>query len=109
MTRAAVDPATLPEQPQARERALAPQERMLALTLLRFQETVEQAALEGYPHYLCNYLYELATRYSQFYEAVPVLKSEQPLRDQRLLLCANTGAVLKEGLNLLGIDVVERM
>lgn len=112
--RAEVDVELLSQQSQrnlsaTEPRALEPQERALALTLLRFQETVEQAALEGYPHYLCTYLYELATRYSQFYEAVPVLKSEQPLRDQRLLLCANTGAALKQGLNLLGIDVVERM
>lgn len=91
------------------DRELAPQERGLALALLRFQETVEQTTAEGYPHYLCGYLYELATRYSQFYEAIPVMKSAEPERAQRLRLCWRTGETLKTGLALLGIAVVDRM
>ena len=91
------------------ERALEPSERALALTLLRYQETAEQATREGFPHYLCAYLYELATRYSQFYEAVPVLKSAEPDRAQRLRLCWRTGETLRDGLAQLGIGVVERM
>ncbi|MEM9743215.1 MAG: arginine--tRNA ligase [Pseudomonadota bacterium] len=91
------------------EAELKPQERALALAVLRFQETVEQATQEGYPHYLCGYLYELATRYSQFYEAVPVLKAAPADRNRRLQLCRQTGETLRLGLDLLGIGVVERM
>ncbi|MGI9325725.1 MAG: DALR anticodon-binding domain-containing protein, partial [Pseudomonadales bacterium] len=85
------------------------EERQLALTLARFQEVLEQAVGEGYPHYLSGYLNELASRYSQFYEHCPILKADALVRDSRLALCRRTAATLKEGLSLLGIATVERM
>ena len=84
-------------------------EQELALWLTRFGEVVDEVAAELTPHKLCNYLFELATKYSSFYENCPVLKSEGEVRSSRLALCAATKQVLGRGLNLLGIDAPERM
>jgi arginyl-tRNA synthetase len=87
----------------------AAEEHALAVTLLRLQETVEQVAEDGHPHYLCGYLYELATQFSRFYEACPILNADDPTRSSRLLLCRRTAETLHGGLDLLGIETVERM
>jgi arginyl-tRNA synthetase len=86
-----------------------PEEHALAVTLLRLQETVEQAADDGHPHYLCSYLYDLATHFSRFYEACPILNASGPQRVSRLLLCRRTEETLATGLGLLGIETMERM
>ncbi len=90
---------------------IAPQERALGLKLLQFDETLEQVAREAYPHILCNYLYELASLYMSYYEACPILKDgvEAETRDSRLRLCQSVASTLQTGLDLLGIDVLERM
>ncbi len=87
----------------------APSERALALTLARFQEIVDEVAADALPHYLCGYLYELASRYMQFYEQCPVLNAEAAVRTSRLLLCRRVADTMKLGLSLLGIETVERM
>jgi len=61
------------------------------------------------PNFLCNYLYELAGKFTSFYENCPVLKSGGLVRESRLALCDLTSKVLKRGLNVLGIEVVEQM
>jgi len=61
------------------------------------------------PNTLANYLYELANTFHAFYEACPVLKSEGSLRASRLALCELSARLLKTGLQLLGIEVPERM
>jgi arginyl-tRNA synthetase len=61
------------------------------------------------PHFLCTYLYELAGAYSSFYNADKVMVDEPAIRNRRLLLCARTRMVLITGLNLLGIQPLERM
>ena len=88
-----------------------PQEKALALKLLQFGEAVNQVAREAYPHQLCNYLYELSSLYMSFYEACPILRSdiEPDVRNSRLQLCDVTAKTLKHGLELLGIEVMERM
>jgi arginyl-tRNA synthetase len=87
-----------------------PQERALALALLRFPEALERVVADYRPNHLTAYLFELATRYSDFFENCPVLRAESDeLRTSRLLLCDLTARTIKRGLNLLGIDVVERM
>lgn len=86
-----------------------PAEHQLASALLRLQEVVEQSVAEGMPHYLCTYLYEVASKFMKFYEACPVLVSEGEQKTSRLALCAETATVLKGGLGLLGIDTIERM
>jgi arginyl-tRNA synthetase len=87
-----------------------PAERGLGVRLLRLPEVLEFAAEENKPNVLTDYLFDLANAFSTFYEECPVLKAESPeRRDSRLALCDLTGRTLKFGLDLLGIDVVERM
>ncbi|SDT01703.1 arginyl-tRNA synthetase [Halopseudomonas xinjiangensis] len=85
-------------------------ETELAAHLAQFGNTLNYVAREGTPHVLCTYLYELAGRFSSFYEQCPVLAAERAeQRDSRLRLSALTGRTLRQGLNLLGIDTLERM
>jgi len=86
-----------------------PAEINLAKRLCQFAEIVPQV-LNGFrPNILSNYLFELANSFHTFYEACPVLKSDEPSRSSRLALCDLTGRVLQCGLDLLGIKVPERM
>ncbi|MDZ4229634.1 MAG: arginine--tRNA ligase, partial [Candidatus Veblenbacteria bacterium] len=77
--------------------------------LTRYPEQLRRAAEEQGPHLLAAYLYELATQVNSFYHAVPVLKAEPKLRSLRLNLVRVAADVLKEGLGILGIGVVEKM
>lgn len=87
------------------------QEKQLAVKLLRFEETLQQVIKDAQPNLLCNYLYELASLYMTFYEACAILKPgiEPALRDSRLMLSILSARMLKQGLSLLGIEVMERM
>jgi arginyl-tRNA synthetase len=85
------------------------EERNLALKLCQFAEVVPTVLNDFRPNILANYLYELANSFHAFYEACPVLKSEEPARSSRLALCELTGRVLRQGLELLGIAVPEKM
>jgi arginyl-tRNA synthetase len=87
----------------------APEEIALAKHLLNFGLTLEGAADEYRPNFLCNYLYELAGKFTAFYENCPVLKSEGATRASRLVLCDLTAKVLRLGLNTLGIETLEQM
>ena len=87
----------------------APQEIALAKKLLHFGIVIEAVAEEYRPNYLCNYLYELAGLFTSFYENCPVLKAEPAQRATRLLLCDLAARLLKQGLELLGIEVLEQM
>ena len=85
-------------------------ERALGMQILRLPETLEQATVEMKPNLVAEYLFELANRYSSFYSECPVLRADEPsIRQSRLALCAATSRLLRFGLNLLGIQVVERM
>ena len=65
---------------------------------------------KGQPHALCGYLFELAGAFSSFYEACPVLAADnEEQKKSRLLLAKLTAKTLKQGLNLLGIETLERM
>ncbi len=87
-----------------------PAERALGLELLRFSEALDAVASDYRPNHLTNYLFELANRYSTFYEQCPVLKADTPeQRQNRLALCDLTARTLRQGLSLLGIEVVEKM
>jgi len=84
-------------------------ETVLAKRLCQFGEIVPQVLNDFRPNLLANYLFELANSFHAFYEACPVLKSDEPVRNSRLALCDLTGRVLQRGLDLLGIKVPERM
>jgi arginyl-tRNA synthetase len=81
----------------------------LAKRLCQFAEIVPQVLNDFRPNILANYLFELANSFHAFYEACPVLKSEEPTRSSRLGLCDLTGRILKQGLGLLGIKVPDKM
>lgn len=85
-------------------------ERAIAVQVLRLSETLELAAAELKPNILTDYLFDLANKFSTFFEECPVLKAESDeRRDSRLALCDLTARTLKFGLNLLGINVIDRM
>jgi arginyl-tRNA synthetase len=85
------------------------QELALAKLLLNYGHTLNRVAEDYCPNFLCNYVYELASAYSRFYDNCPVLKAEEPTRASRLLLCELTAKVLQEGLALLGIETIDEM
>ena len=87
------------------------QEKTLALKLLQFESVIDQVAADCYPHTLCSYLYELASAFMSFYENCPVLKHDVSVETQssRLKLCELSAETLACGLNLLGIEVMDRM
>jgi arginyl-tRNA synthetase len=88
----------------------ASQEQDLAARLAQFAETLNNVAEKGTPHVLCAYLYDLAGLFSSFYENCPILGAENPEQQQsRLRLAALTGRTLKQGLDLLGLETLERM
>jgi arginyl-tRNA synthetase len=87
----------------------SPAEINLAKRLCQFAEVVPQVLNDFRPNILANYLFELANSFHAFYEACPVLKSEEPARSSRLALCDLAGRVLQRGLDLLGIKVPEKM
>ena len=87
----------------------SPQEQTLAKHILRFGEIVESVARDLKPHVLSNYLYDLATKFSGFYENCPVLQSDEPIRSSRLALAHLTARTMAKGLDLLGIEHPEQM
>ena len=85
-------------------------EKKLVKKLLEFPDVVEQTLRDFRPHYLCNYGYELATIFSEFYHFCPVLKAEnKKLKNFRLSLVKATKITLKNCLNLLGIEAPKKM
>ncbi|QXH47029.1 arginine--tRNA ligase [Pseudomonas xanthosomatis] len=88
----------------------AAHEQDLAARLAQFGEILNNVADKGTPHVLCSYLYDLAGLFSSFYENCPILSAETPQQQQsRLRLAALTGRTLKQGLELLGLETLERM
>ena len=85
------------------------EERLLLVKILQLSEVIQIVAEDCYPNQLCNYLYELAGLFMKFYEACPILKSEERIRNSRLALVSLTAETLNQGLNLLGIETLEQM
>jgi arginyl-tRNA synthetase len=96
---------------QATIAIIEPQEKALALKLLQLEDVVDAVISECTPNLLCNYLYELASLYMSFYEACPILKEgiEVDVKESRLALCQLVAQTLKQGLDILGIEVMDRM
>ena len=88
----------------------SPHEQELAARLAQFGEVLNNVAEKGTPHVLCAYLYDIAQLFSSFYENCPILAADSPeQQNSRLLLAALAGRTLKQGLQLLGLDTLERM
>jgi arginyl-tRNA synthetase len=89
--------------------ATEPQERELVLLLGQFSEVLQSVIAEHLPHYLCTYLYSLAGAFMSFYEACPVLNAPESERQSRLHMAALTAKTLQKGLDILGIQTLEKM
>ena len=88
----------------------AEQEQALAAKLAQFGEVLNSVGEKGVPHLLCAYLYDLAGLFSSFYEHCPILAAgDEATQQSRLRLAALTGRTLKQGLELLGLEPLERM
>lgn len=87
------------------------QEKALAIKLLQYVEAINQVTAEACPHVLCSYIYELASLFMSFYEACPILKEgvDPDIKQSRLILAALTAKTLQSGLDLLGIETMEKM
>lgn len=91
---------TTPEQPNDEETSLLK-------TVYRFPEVVEEATKQFAPNLICNFLFDLAQKFNLFYDKHRILG--EPEEDFRLALTAAVGQVIKNGLNLLGIEALEKM
>jgi len=88
----------------------AEHEQALGAKLAQFAEVLNGVGEKGVPHLLCSYLYDLAGLFSSFYEHCPILTAEsEAVKLSRLRLAALTGKTLKQGLELLGLETLERM
>ena len=90
--------------------AISDKERSLIRLLYDFPAVVRQAGTDYSPSGIANYAYELAKEYNQFYHDFSILREENAtLKAFRVLLTRNVGKVIKTAMNLLGINVPERM
>lgn len=89
---------------------LEDEEIVLLRTLYKFPEVIEEAGEKFAPNLVCNFLFDLAQKYNFFYNKQPILKADtEESRYFRLALTKSVGQIIKNGLNLLGIEVPERM
>jgi arginyl-tRNA synthetase len=85
-------------------------EQVLAKHLLQFDTTLTELERDLYPNRLCQYLFELSQKFNQFFDRCPVLTADsEEIKVSRLILCDTTARTLKLGLDLLGIEVLDRM
>lgn len=84
-----------------------PSEIQLGLHLLRFSDTLQAMAEDLFPHYLTEYLYDLAQKFNAFFRDCRVEGATE--QNSRLLLCEISAQIMREGLKILGIQTVERM
>lgn len=89
---------------------LSTKEENLIQTLADFPAIVKQAGTDYNPSILANYTYDLVKEFNQFYHDFSILKEEnEDIKRFRLLLSTNVAKVIKQGMALLGIEVLERM
>ncbi len=96
--------------PAAESVEMSDKERTLIQSLAKFPDIVRQAGEEYSPALIANYVYDLVKEYNQYYQATPILKEEnREAKNFRLLLSRNVGRVITSGMNLLGIEMPDRM
>jgi len=87
-----------------------PVERQLAIKLLQFDQALADVLVEYKPNLLCNYLFDLAQLFARFFDQCSVRDAgSSELQTSRLQLCDLTARSLSKGLQLLGIDSLERI
>lgn len=85
-------------------------ERAVVKTLHALPETLRQAAAAYSPAMVANYAYDLAKAFNSFYQDTPILKEENTeLKQLRIALCQFVANALKNTMDILGIEVPERM
>ena len=84
-------------------------EKELIKNLMKFPEIVSLASRDFRPHYITNYAFELAAKFNNFYESLPVLKADKNVKAARLALVNAVKQILKNSLMLLGIEAPEKM
>lgn len=84
-------------------------EKNLLCLLLQFEDVIVSVAKDCMPHYLANYLFQLASSFSKFYEKYPILKEVDEIKNSRLQIARLTGRTLKQGMDLLGLEVLDKM
>lgn len=95
---------------QGEVKLVSEKEKELASKLMQFPEVLARVTQRGQPHTLCSYVYEVAGIFSSFYEHCPILSADtEEQKQSRLRLAALAGKTIKQGLNLLGINTLERM
>lgn len=77
--------------------------------LAEFPDAVLRASDDLKPHYIAGYAFDLATKFNEFYQSVPVIKADQVSKPARLALVKATAQVISNSLGLLGIESPERM
>ena len=85
------------------------EEHKLILELAKYSEVVKQAGEKYDPSEIAKYLFELAQKLNDYYHKVPVLKAEKEVRNMRLALIKSVNQVIKNGLELLGINILDQM
>ncbi len=86
-----------------------PIEMELIRMLSEFPESINNSSKDIRPHYIANYCYKLCTKFNEFYQFMPVIHARLGLKIHRLALVKAVSIVLKNALNLLGIEAPERM
>ena len=92
-----------------------PKELKLAKTIARFPEVIAQILDDLYPHTLCSYVYELCTKFSEFYDNCYCVEKDKESGEvvkvnmSRLLLCEAAAKVLEQSLYILGLETVTKM
>jgi arginyl-tRNA synthetase len=90
--------------------SLEPSEREIIFTLNNFHNKLHEASREYSPSVIANYAYELAKEYNQFYQAIPIFNESDPTKLKfRIAFSKVVANVLKTSMNLLGIQVPEKM
>ncbi|MEK6984504.1 MAG: arginine--tRNA ligase [Nanoarchaeota archaeon] len=85
------------------------EETGLIVLLSKFPEMISKATDELRPHLAAVYLHTLAQKFNEYYHIHQILKAENDVKEARILLISAVKQVIKNGLNLLGIDVLDRM
>ena len=90
-------------------------ELKLSKCLTRFPEVIDRILDDLYPHLLCDYLYELCTTFTEFYDACYCVETDRETREvlkvnmSRLLLCEATAMVLYRAFHIIGLKPLYKM
>jgi arginyl-tRNA synthetase len=89
------------------ESNVSDEELLLLRTLYLFSEVIEESAKEFSPNILCNFLFDLAQKFNNFYDKEKIIGSKN--EEFKLVLAKAVGQIIKNGLTILGIKTVEKM